>query len=85
MWKKLWNLSYMRSYIASGLINQCTTKKLRGNSLIPRPPLCSLILRSGMCDALHNALLKSECKHVRGGVGGSESQKSKVRVKFMSS
>ena len=32
---------------------------------------------------LHNASLKSECKHVREGLGVSESQKSKVGAKFL--
>ena len=36
MWKKLWNLSYMRNYIGSGLINQCTTTKSNVSS-------CSLL------------------------------------------
>ena len=57
----------------------------RGNSLVPRPPRESLILRSHMC-AVHYIMHTQvrECKHVKEGLGVSESQKSKVRPKFMS-
>ena len=87
----------MRNYIGNGLINQCTTTKKQCFKQQPLTTSVREIIVSfldspaGFTDSenshvhctLRNELLKSECKHVREGLGVSEAQKSKVGAKFL--